>query len=216
MDGISGNNEQNIDSSGYAQNSVNQNTLNNNVQNNQETPEYKAEKFQKLKEKEFQKKQRIENIKAFLQLKTKINQLISLHKIDEAKQTYHSLYKIYQQLLTVVSDTQKKQFEDSLSNIYSKLNDAINNKRVKKGNINQEENIKKPKDRVIRKAALTTDIDMVLQIIDEKGKITLSEIESQFNISRRIAEEWIQILSDANLVNIKYLPVGGIEVTKIN
>ncbi len=216
MDGISGNNEQNKDSNNSIESSANNKTPITNQDSQTNTPDDNASKIQRAKEREFQRKQRIENIKAFLQLKTKINQLISFHKIDEAKQTYHSLYKIYQKLTTVVNETQQKQFEDSLSNIYKKLNDAINNKRVKRGNVNIDKDVKTPKERTIRRAALTTDIDMVLQIIDEKGKMTLSEIESQFNISRRISEEWIQILSDANLVNIKYLPVGGIEVTKIN
>lgn len=216
MEGISGNNNTNLNSSdSNSDNSKKNNepdSSNKNAENNINTTSNTLSE----REKEFQKKQRIENIKAFLQLKTKINQLISLHKIEEAKQTYHSLYKIYQALINVINDAQKKNFEDSLSGIYKKLNEAINNKRVKKGNVTPKDNIKKPKDKIIRKAALTTDIDMVLQIIDEKGKMTLSEIESQFKISRRVAEEWIQILSDAELINIKYLPVGGIEVTKIN
>lgn len=203
------NNHGNLTTKPMNQNDLFKNTEQNKINNYNETL-----MLQKSKEDEFKKKQKIENIKSFLQLKTKINQLLSLHKIEEAKQTYHSLYKIYQQLINVVSDSQKQQFEDSISTIYKKLNDEINNKRVKRGNIDQTTIIKKPKDR-IRKVAITTDIDVVLKIIDEKGRLTLSDIESQLSINRKTAEEWIQILADAKLIKIKYLPVGGIEITRI-
>ena len=45
--------------------------------------------------------------------------------------------------------------------------------------------------------------------------MTLADIESQFNINKRLAEEWIQILADYGLVEIRYLPIGGIEIHNI-
>jgi len=224
MDSILGKNQEKIDSISSNRTSVNIQKNSKNQKQTSQTINYQNNIKQNIIQtpnlsnthKELQKRQRIENIKAFLQLKTKIKQLIELHKIDNAKETYHSLYKIYQELLPVVSNTQKKQFENSITEIYKSLNQALNDKRVKRSKtLSTDKDIIKSRDNIVRRIALTTDIDLVLQEIDEKGKISLAEIESQFNISRRIAEEWVQILSDANLVNIRYLPVGGIEITKV-
>jgi len=163
------------------------------------------------------KKTKIKKIREFLDMKIKIHQLISLMKLDEAKTTYNSLYLTYQDILKVATPTETKKLQTDLSSIYSALMNSLTSKKVKR----HLEEVPKEKSQLknqkkTQKKIVTTDFDIILKIIEEKGKLGLSEIQSLFNINRRLAEEWVQILNDYGLVEIKYLPVGGIEVTKIS
>ena len=162
------------------------------------------------------KRIKIKKIREFLDMKIKIHQLINLVKLDEAKTTYNSLYLTYQEILKIATPLETKKLQIDLSNIYSTLMSSLTSKKVKK---HLEENPKEASElnqkKTIKKI-VTTDFDIILKIIEEKGKLSLSEIQSLFNINRRLAEEWVQILNDYGLVEIKYLPIGGIEVTKIS
>ena len=60
---------------------------------------------------------------------------------------------------------------------------------------------------------IITDFDIMLDLINKKGKLTMAEIEERFAINKKLAEEWAQILADHDLVEIRYLPIGGVEVT---
>lgn len=162
------------------------------------------------------KKEKISKIKEFLDLKVKIHNLIKLNKYDQARDTYQTLYPIYQDLLKIATSAEAAKLQKDLSIIYTKLLENLQKKRVKgiqeDGNIPIEKTTKE--DRIKRKV-ITTDFDMIMKIIEENGKMTLGQIESQFNISRTLAEEWVQILADYGLVEIRYMPIGGIEVSKI-
>jgi len=156
------------------------------------------------------KKEKINKIKNFLQLKIKIHQLISMKKLDEAKDTYYTLYTLYQDIIKDSDEQEIAKLQSDISAIYSKLTSNM------KANVNQDNPEKKTSSPTLKKEkVITTDFDMIVKTVEEKGKISLSEIQSQFKISRRLAEEWIQILADYGLVEIKYLPVGGIEILKI-
>lgn len=163
------------------------------------------------------KRIKIKKIREFLDMKIKIHQLINLVKLDEAKTTYNSLYLTYQEILKIATPLETKKLQIDLSNIYSTLMSSLTSKKVKRHLEEDPTGASKLKDqkKTIKKI-VTTDFDIILKIIEEKGKLSLSEIQSLFNINRRLAEEWVQILNDYGLVEIKYLPIGGIEVTKIS
>jgi hypothetical protein len=166
-----------------------------------------------------QAKEKVAKLKIFIAMKSKINQLISFKKFEEAKQTYSSMYGVYQQLLRLSTEQEAARLHKDVSDIYAELIDAMTRKGIKKAavlhdkNAEREEELKK-KQQMARKI-VTTDFDVIMQVIEEKGKMTLAEIETRFGVSRNLAEEWIQILADYKLVDLRYLPVGGIEITKI-
>jgi hypothetical protein len=162
------------------------------------------------------KKQKIEKIKQFLDIKVKIFQLMNLNKYDQAKNSYQALYLLYQDILKTANPVEANKLQKDLSSIYAKLVENVQTKRVKRIQDNDNYNNNENKEsNTAKKKIITTDFDMIMKIVEENGKMGLSEIQSQFNISRRLAEEWIQILSDYGLVEIKYLPIGGIEIVKI-
>ncbi len=156
------------------------------------------------------KKEKISKIKNFLQLKIKIHQLISMKKLDEAKDTYYTLYTLYQDIIKDSEEQEVTKLQSDISAIYSKLTTSMKATTTKQNSTEKKASPSLKKEKVI-----TTDFDLIVKTVEEKGKISLSEIQTEFKISRRLAEEWIQILADYGLVEIKYLPVGGIEILKI-
>jgi hypothetical protein len=161
------------------------------------------------------KREKIVKLKQFLELKVKIKQAIDMNKIDVAKNNYNSLYAIYQDLIKLVSEAEATKFQKDLSNIYKTLLDRIQNKHIKKFQGFNSNKIETNKDnKSDKKKVITTDFDVIIKTLEEKGKMNLNDIESQFNISKRLAEEWIQILSDYGLIDIRYLAIGGVEITK--
>lgn len=58
-----------------------------------------------------------------------------------------------------------------------------------------------------------TEIDALYQHILKKGKVTLEEVISRFNISKELAEEWAKILESHKLITISYSPFGALILT---
>ena len=160
-----------------------------------------------------QKKERIDNMRSFLNLKRKIYSLINMGKPEEARNTYDTLFMLYQSMLKDQTPQHLAVIKNSISEVYTELERALNKKRVKKGHFAEVE--MKKDDKARRTKIVTTDLDVIMQLIEEKGKLTLADIQARFNIGRHLAEEWIQILADYGLIEIRYLPIGGVEVTKI-
>jgi len=61
-------------------------------------------------------------------------------------------------------------------------------------------------------AILETDVDKILNIIKEKGKISFTEIAKMFNVSSETVEEWAKILEDHGLAEIFYPAIGSPEI----
>lgn len=55
---------------------------------------------------------------------------------------------------------------------------------------------------------LETDVDKILQIIEERGSIDFNELAKQLNVSVEKIEEWGKILEEHGLVLIDYPPIG--------
>jgi len=59
-----------------------------------------------------------------------------------------------------------------------------------------------------------TDIDKLLDLVNEKEKISVNEIGSIFNISKEEAEQWGKILKEQGLINLYYPTVGEVELRR--
>ena len=164
------------------------------------------------------RKDRMERMREFTNHKKRIHALLNSQKFSEVKEAYNQLYVLYQDLMHFSNEKEKTEIQQELSNIYDRVSAALSgSKQVKKRNISGSSATSSTTDgQVSKKRVITTDLDRVVDIVDTKGKTTLSEIQSKFNVPRRIAEEWIQILADYGVVEIRYLPVGGIEIIKPN
>lgn len=161
------------------------------------------------------KRERVEKMRSFLMLKKKIYALLGSHNTADARVSYQALYGLYHEIMSISNERERADLQRDMNAVYQKITEAIHAKGVKKGHIQDSENSDK-KDAYIpaRKKIITTAFDVIVNIVDEKGRISLSEIQSKFNISRHLAEEWVQILADYGVVEIRYLPVGGVEVMK--
>lgn len=160
------------------------------------------------------KKEKMERMKEFLNLRRKVNFYINQDKAEEAKNTYDTLYSLYIDMTKSFQATEIAVVKKDIVEMYNKLKEAVNKKRVKKGHFQEVEKTDDDKNKH-RKKIVTTDLDVIMQIIEEKGKLGLADIQARFNVSKVLAEEWVQTLADYGLVNIKYLPIGGVEITKV-
>src|SRR3989344_8456191 len=55
---------------------------------------------------------------------------------------------------------------------------------------------------------IRSQLDELLELVNEKGRITLKEISSKFKIDHTLAESWAKILEDAKLAELHYPAVG--------
>ncbi len=80
---------------------------------------------------------------------------------------------------------------------------------------NKIETLKAIKESAIARASkYKTDIDKVYELVDKRGKVTITEIANGFGISKELAEQWGKILEDHGLIRINYPPLGEVELCK--
>src|SRR3989344_2425152 len=60
-----------------------------------------------------------------------------------------------------------------------------------------------------------TYFDLVIEIVNKRGIITISELAKTFRITKERAEEWAIILADHNLITLYYPPIGEPILKKI-
>ena len=53
-----------------------------------------------------------------------------------------------------------------------------------------------------------TYFDLLLEIVNKRGMLSLSEVAKTFRITKQRAEEWATILADHNLIILYYPPIG--------
>ncbi len=59
-----------------------------------------------------------------------------------------------------------------------------------------------------------TDIDTLYELINKKGKLTISEVCKGFGVTKEMAEEWGKILEEHDLIRLNYPPFGELELCK--
>lgn len=57
-----------------------------------------------------------------------------------------------------------------------------------------------------------TDLDKLYTLLNERKKLTVSEIAKSFDVSKKEAEEWGKILQEQNLIELHYPTVGEPEL----
>ncbi|MFH1331782.1 MAG: hypothetical protein ABIH63_00675 [archaeon] len=67
---------------------------------------------------------------------------------------------------------------------------------------------------VAKSSKYKTDLDRLYELVNEKGKLTLSDVAKGFNISIEMAEEWAKILESHNMITLNYPPFGEVELCK--
>jgi len=67
---------------------------------------------------------------------------------------------------------------------------------------------------VAKSSKYKTDLDRLYELINENGKVTLSDVAKGFKISVEMAEEWARILGSHDLITINYPPFGEMELCK--
>lgn len=180
----------------------------------QQIPPGKRDDLLKKKDEVIKRKEKMDVMRQFLTLRRKIYHNINIGSPEEAKDTYDALYSLYQEMLKSFGGSEAAVLNSDMTEVYAKLEGALN-KKVKKGHFMEVEKEDTEEKKKYKKKIVTTDLDIVMQIVEEKGRMNLAEIQAKFNISKRLAEEWIQILADYGLVEIRYLPIGGVEISKV-
>jgi len=67
---------------------------------------------------------------------------------------------------------------------------------------------------IAKSSKYKTDLDRLYELVNEKGKLTLSDVAKGFNISIEMAEEWAKILESHNMITLNYPPFGEVELCK--
>jgi hypothetical protein len=78
-----------------------------------------------------------------------------------------------------------------------------------------EDRKKEEKPSLIIAEEFKTDVDRLYELVQEKGKIKISEVMQILNVTKKKAEEWALILAEHGLIDICYLTFGGLELRKI-
>ena len=108
------------------------------------------EEMMKKRDEMLQKKKKIENMKSFLNLKRKIYSLINLGKAEEAKNTYDTLYVLYQNMLRTHKQEELLTVKNVIAEVFSELENALNKKKkIKKGHFAEVE-IKKDEKKIAK------------------------------------------------------------------
>jgi len=77
--------------------------------------------------------------------------------------------------------------------------------------------IEKPKQRIYSAGKIIeTDFDLLYKLILQRTKVKVSDIVKMFNIDKKKAEEWMQILDEHDLAKIHYPAMGDPEIRKIS
>ena len=158
--------------------------------------------------------------RTFIDLKLQIYAFINQGKIQEAQLMYNNYFLLYKDLVSSSSGKDSLRWHSDITRVYNKLTTALNEHS---GNLNplakkmpQSASAGSKPSEKIKGNFIETDFDILLRLLDERGKMKLHEVEERFSIGRKLAEEWIQILADHDLVEIHYLPVGGIEISRFS
>ncbi len=85
---------------------------------------------------------------------------------------------------------------------------------IKKEYKKEQQEPKKPPLVHFKLGAYETGIDLLYRRIQQKGKITLEEVEKTFKVSKELAEEWAKILESHKLATIHYPAFSSPALTK--
>ncbi|MDD5182462.1 MAG: CBS domain-containing protein [Candidatus Nanoarchaeia archaeon] len=61
---------------------------------------------------------------------------------------------------------------------------------------------------------IETGIDKLLELVEQKGKISTEDASKALKVDAKLVEEWASILDDHNLIKIEYPIIGTIELIK--
>ena len=154
-----------------------------------------------------------EKKKIFVDMKLQIYALLSQGKTNEAQTAYNNYFLLYKDLVREGTPGDNVRWHADITRLYNKLQQTLTSQG--KGSPYTAVAAQQSKSaEAIRQNFIETEFDILLKLIEEKGRLKLNEIEQRFSISKKLAEEWIQILADHDLVEIHYLPVGGVEVSR--
>jgi CBS domain-containing protein len=67
---------------------------------------------------------------------------------------------------------------------------------------------------IITSEVMHTDIDRLLELIEEKGRVTIDEASEKLKVDRQMIEEWAAILEEHALITVEYPVIGTVELVK--
>ncbi len=62
---------------------------------------------------------------------------------------------------------------------------------------------------------IRSQLDELLELVNEKGLVTLKEVSSKFNIDHDLAEKWAKILEENKLIELLYPGMGEADLVKL-
>ena len=140
-----------------------------------------------------------EKKKEFHDASVEIIRLIDSGHVDSAQELYNLYTNLYYEILPSLKEDESSQYYQNLSQIYNKLKPHL----VTQGDVSSANNLYK------------TDIDTLYEWVQEKGKVTLKDVQARFKIDKKKSDEWATILEKSGLIKIKYTFLKGVLLTKI-
>ena len=137
--------------------------------------------------------------KEFHDASIEIIRLIDIGNIEDAQKLYNLYTNLYYQLLPALKEDEVSEYYQNLSHLYAKLQPFL----VSDEEVSGESTLNK------------TDIDILYDLIQNKGTVSLTEVQKKFKIDKNKAEEWATILETSGLIKIKYAFLKGAILEKI-
>ena len=135
----------------------------------------------------------------FHDVSIQITRLIDSGNVEDAQKLYNLYSNMYYEILPSLKEEEVSQYYQNLSEIYNKLKPHL----VTQEEVSEDNRTYK------------TDMDTLYELIQEKGKVTLKEVQEKFKIDRKKADEWATILEKSGLILVKYTLFKGVILKKI-
>jgi len=113
-----------------------------------------------------------------------------------------------------------KKYRTKISTRQIRLGDVEKHKAISVRKVKPYFKQKKPqkttpqKTSVIHVGSVITDFDRLVDLVNQKEVVKLSDVAKKFNINQKQAEEWGKILDARNLLHLHYPAFGGPELRK--
>lgn len=92
--------------------------------------------------------------------------------------------------------------------------ETVPEKPVELKEVSEKKQIKPVIEEMPKKEFLETEIDKLLLLVQKNGKISTDDAALGLNVKKQLIEDWAQILSDQNLIELSYPRLGKIIMIK--
>jgi hypothetical protein len=98
--------------------------------------------------------------------------------------------------------------EKSYAKKAKKISDDVVEEALSKG-VKKDKKKKEKKEKIVHTPRVETEVDQILELVREKGKVSFSKLEKKFDESSKTIERWAEALEEQGFIEIIYPLIGS-------